>query len=96
MDCPEASGHPNAPVEAGEFAFGGFQADLEALDFAEPAVHPGFGDALVEVVDDLGETGSLPRRNSQHRAAQAPLTDLTSAFGHVTRHFRGGAASLRA
>ena len=63
----------DAPVEAGEFAFGGFQADLEALDFAEPAVHPCFGDALVEVVDDLGETGALLRRNSQHRAAHASV-----------------------
>jgi hypothetical protein len=36
-------------VEAGELAFSGFQADLKALDFAEPAVHPCFGDALVQV-----------------------------------------------
>jgi hypothetical protein len=36
-----------ASVEAGEFAFGGFEADLEALDFAEPAVHLGLGDTLV-------------------------------------------------
>ena len=36
----------DAPVEAGEFAFGGFEADFKALDFAEPAVHPCFGDAL--------------------------------------------------
>ena len=28
--------------------------------------------------------------------ANAPLTDLTSAFGHVTRLLRGGAASLPA
>ena len=49
----------DASVEAGEFTFGGFQADLEALDFAEPSVHPGFGDALAEVVDYLGEAGSL-------------------------------------
>ena len=30
----------DTPVEAGELAFSGFQADLKALDFAEPAVHP--------------------------------------------------------
>ena len=45
----------NASVEAGEFAFSGFQADLKALDFAEPAVHPCFGDALAQVVGNLGE-----------------------------------------
>ena len=49
----------DASVEAGEFAFSGFQADLKALDFAEPAVHPCFGDALVQVADDLGKAGPL-------------------------------------
>jgi hypothetical protein len=48
-----------ASVEAGKFAFGGFEADLEALSFAEPAVHLGFGDALVKIVDDFEEAGSL-------------------------------------
>src|SRR5580658_3256508 len=28
----------DAPVKAGKFAFSGFQADLKALDFTEPAV----------------------------------------------------------
>ncbi|MGH7161022.1 MAG: hypothetical protein ACREFS_13225, partial [Acetobacteraceae bacterium] len=60
----------NAPVEAGEFSFSGFQADLKALNFAEPAVHPCFGDALAQVVDDLGEAGPLLRRHAEHRASQ--------------------------
>jgi hypothetical protein len=64
----------DASVEAGEFAFSGFQADLKALDFAEPAVHPCFGDALVQVADDLGKAGPLVRRDAEHRAAQASLT----------------------
>src|SRR5260370_42345638 len=50
----------DASVEAGKFAFSGFQADLKALDFAEPAVHPCFGDGLAQVVDDLGEAGAFP------------------------------------
>ena len=51
----------DASVEACKFAFSGFQADLKALDFAEPAVHPCFGDALAQVADDVGEAGPLLR-----------------------------------
>lgn len=62
----------DAPVEAREFALGGFQADLKALDFACSAVHPRFGDAFVQVADDLGEAGPLLRRHAEHhRAPQA-------------------------
>jgi len=61
----------DASVEAGELAFSGFQADLKALDFAEPAVHPCFGDALVQVADDRGKAGPLVRRDAEHRASQA-------------------------
>src|SRR6516225_8920814 len=66
----------DAPVEAGEFAFSGSQADLQALDFPEPAVHPRFGDAFVQVVDDLGEAGPLLLRDAEHRAAQASVLML--------------------
>ena len=66
----------DASVEAGEFAFSGFQADLEALDFAEPAVHPCFGNAFVQVADDLGEAGPLLRRDAEHRASQASVLML--------------------
>jgi hypothetical protein len=68
----------DAPVEVGKFAFSGFQADLKALDFAEPAVHPCFGDALAQVADDLGETGPLLRRDAEHRASQARVLMLAS------------------
>jgi len=68
----------DAPVEAGKFAFSGFQADLKALDFAEPAVHPCFGDALAQVADDLGETGPLLRRHAEHRASQARVLMLAN------------------
>src|SRR5690349_21498908 len=60
----------DASVEGGELAFSGFQADLKALDFAGPAVHPRFGDALVQVADDLGEAGPLVRRDAEHCASK--------------------------
>src|SRR6267378_5300647 len=66
----------DASVEAGELAFSGFQADLKALDFAEPAVHPCFGDALVQVADDLGEAGPLVRRDAEHCASKASVLML--------------------
>ena len=55
----------DASVEAGKFAFSGLQADLKALDFAGPAFI-GFGDAVVQVVEDLGEAGPLLRRQAEH------------------------------
>ena len=63
----------DASVEGGELAFSGFQADLKALDFAEPAVHPRFGDALVQVADDLGKAGPLVRRDAEHCASKASV-----------------------
>src|SRR5512140_1884605 len=78
----------DASVEAGEFAFSGFQADLKALDFAEPAVHPCFGDALAQVVDDLGEAGPLLGRHAEHCASQAPLTELSAMFRQFIACFR--------
>src|SRR6266487_2505165 len=63
----------DASVGAGELAFSGFQADFKALDFAEPAVHPRFGDALVQVADDLGKAGPLVRRDAEHCASKASV-----------------------
>jgi hypothetical protein len=40
--------------QAGQFGPGGVQADLQALDFAEPAAGAGLGDPVAEVGDDLG------------------------------------------
>src|SRR6478752_9793225 len=65
-----------ATVEADELAFGGFETDFEALDFTEPAVHPGFGDSLAEVANDLDEAGTLPRRDAKHRTPQARVLML--------------------
>jgi hypothetical protein len=53
-------------VEAGEFLLGFGEADLESLDFAEPAVHPCFGGPVSEVANNLNEARSLLRGNPQH------------------------------
>lgn len=75
---PGAAVSLDAPVEAGEFAFSGFQADFQALDFAEPAVHPCFGDPFAEVADDLDEAGAFLRRHAEHCASQACVLMLAS------------------
>jgi hypothetical protein len=48
----------------GEFVSGGGEADVEPVDFAEPAFGVGFGDAVEEVVADLNQSGSLGRVGS--------------------------------
>src|SRR6266702_136584 len=63
-----------------------------------PGVAAGFGggDDLQSLPVLLAVLGQELRCRDEHRASQAPLTELTSAFGHVTRLLRGGAASLPA
>jgi len=46
-------------VDLGELVLGAGEADLEALDLAEPAFAFGLGDAVVQVVPDLLEAGPL-------------------------------------
>jgi hypothetical protein len=60
-------------VHLGEFAAGSGQADLQAFGFAEPTVGFGFGDAGLEVVEDLGEAATLVGVGSQQGAAQAAV-----------------------
>jgi hypothetical protein len=43
----------------GEFVAGGGQADVESVDFTEPALVVCFGDAVDEVVTDLDQSGPL-------------------------------------
>ena len=45
--------------ELGEFVSGAGEADVEPVDFAEPAFGMGLGDAVEEVVADLIQSGSL-------------------------------------
>jgi hypothetical protein len=46
-------------VDLGELVLGAGEADLEALDLAEPAFAFGLGDAVVQVVPDLLKAGPL-------------------------------------
>jgi hypothetical protein len=50
--------------ELGEFVWGGGEADVQPVDFAQPAFGVGFGDAVEEVVADLDQSGSLGRVRS--------------------------------
>src|SRR5581483_9424217 len=56
---------------AGELGAGGVEADLQPGHLAVPTVGAGFGDAVGEVADDLGEPGALARVDPQHGAADA-------------------------
>jgi len=51
-------GHLNL-VHLGEFVLGSGEADFEAFGLAEPAVGFGFGDAVQEVVADLGQPAAF-------------------------------------
>jgi hypothetical protein len=85
-----------AAVEGGEFLLGFGEADLQAADLAGPAVGVCFVDAFGEVPDYRGQPGPLRGVDVQHRAADAPLTELTLVFGQVAACFRVRLASLSA
>ncbi|WET76447.1 hypothetical protein P3102_20180 [Amycolatopsis sp. QT-25] len=44
-----------SPGEAGRLRDGGVETDLQPFDLAEPAVGAGLGDAVAQVLDDLGQ-----------------------------------------
>jgi hypothetical protein len=52
-------------VHLGKLVAGAGQADFQAFGFAEPTVGLGFGDAGLEVVEDLGEAATLVGVGSQ-------------------------------
>jgi hypothetical protein len=56
---PPHGGRAGVAVDLGELAFGSGQADVQAFDFAGPAVALGFGDAVDQGVADLGDAGPL-------------------------------------
>ena len=59
--CSEVDGLPESPVDLGEFVLCCAQADLEAFDFAEPALAFGFANASDEVVANLDQSIALCR-----------------------------------
>jgi hypothetical protein len=75
-------------VDLGELGVSGGEADLESFGFAGPAFAFGLGDAGGEVVADRGQPGPLVRVDPQERAADAPLTELTTMFQQFTARFR--------
>lgn len=83
-------------VHLGELGGGCGEADLESFDFSGPVVLLRFGDAVLQVVADAGEPGSLGWVGSQEGASDAPLTELTLPFEQVTACFQCRMASLAA
>jgi hypothetical protein len=67
---------PQGCVDLGELVAGAGQADLQSLDFAEPAFALGFGDAVMEVVPDLLQPLSLRGVWPQERAPDTGLTEM--------------------
>jgi hypothetical protein len=63
-------------VEGYEFAAGGVEAGLQALDFAEPPVDAGFLDAVAEVAGDHFQALPLDRVDTQHGTADTGLTEM--------------------
>ena len=63
----------------GELVVGAGEADLQAFDFAEPALALGFGDAVVQVGADLLQPVALGWVWPQERAPDDPLTELAGA-----------------
>ena len=64
-------------VEVGELAFGGYEAHLQSLDFAEPPVHPGLRNPICKVLNDLNQTRPLRGRHPQHRTPNTRMLVLT-------------------
>ena len=68
------------------------------VHLGEPVLAAGLGggDDLQDLPAVLAVLGQEFGGGDEHRAGQAPLTELTSAFGHVTRLPCGRVASLSA
>lgn len=73
------AGAAGAAVDLGELVLGAGAADFKALDFAEPVLALGLGDAGEQVVADLGGARPLARVRPVHAAPQAAV--LVNAGG---------------
>ena len=70
-----------ALIELGEFLAGAIEADLEAVDLAEPVVRASFRDPGDQVVADFEEPVALGGVWTQERAPQAGV--FVDAGGRV-------------
>jgi dTMP kinase len=78
----DGCGPPCPLVQLGEFLFSSGEADLEALDFAEPALSFGLGDAIAKIVADLDDSLTLCGIRPQKTASQATVfVDAARAVG---------------
>ncbi|WP_369033240.1 hypothetical protein [Streptomyces adonidis] len=68
-----------ASASSCESFFGAGEADLQSFDFTEPVLPFSLGDAVEEVVPDLGQALSLREVWPQHRAADAGV--FVNAWG---------------
>lgn len=59
-----------------EFVAYSGEADPQSFCFAGPSLALGFGDPVEQVVADFLEAAALGWVGAQHRAADAPLTEL--------------------
>jgi hypothetical protein len=55
---------------------GGFEADFEAVDFAEPAAVLRFTETVIEIDDDGQQSRLLGQVGTEHWASNAGLTEM--------------------
>lgn len=75
-------------LEAVELGHRGVEADLETLDFSEPAVAAGLADAVAEVLDDLDDAATLAGVDLEDRAADAGLSEPVQLDAELVREVR--------
>jgi hypothetical protein len=73
--------------DLGEFVSYSCETDLEAFGFSVPSFAFRFGDACEEVIADVFESRALGWVGTQHRAADAGLTEmiLKAVSGSIRR-----------
>lgn len=64
------------PVEADQFPSCRIQADLQALDFAQPTVEFGFLNTILQIGDDLDQAGPRTGIQPKARTSYARLTEM--------------------
>jgi hypothetical protein len=64
-------------IELSQLLLGARQADLQALDLAEPAFTLSFGDPIKQVVADLDQAVTLGRFRPEERTSDASFSEPT-------------------